>query len=183
MAAVDVFRGYVKLLGAIFEKADWDDLWLRFGLVPPGEKRCLGCGKLIPESSHGHKTSDYCPECWEKRHFVTLKCGQCGKEFKLSRSDYNARLRKRKVPLFFCSKRCWGAYIAQHYGFGVHPEHAGVGAGPRKWDYSKVYSLWEETRGSPSKLSRTLGIPRSTIVSILRKYPTYKPSQDKQNNI
>lgn len=107
---------------------------------------------------------------------VTLTCGQCGEEFRLGRRDYNARLRRRKTSSFFCSRACHGKYIASRYGFGVHPEHTGLGGSKRKWDYSKVYSLWQETKWSQSKLAITLGIPTGTIGSILQKYPDYKPS-------
>jgi len=107
---------------------------------------------------------------------VTLRCEQCGKEFTLRQSEYNARLRRRKIQGFFCSRQCYGQYIAVRYGFTVHPEHARFGPLQRKWDYSKVYSLWEETRWSLSKLSQALGIPLPSIASILQKYPPYKSS-------
>lgn len=111
----------------------------------------------------------------QRRKLVVLKCAQCGKEFELSGHEYNARLRRRKIPLFFCSRQCYGRYIALHYGFGVFPEHAmGPKRGP-KWDYSRVYSLWKETGWSLKRLSIALGIPLSSIGGILRAYPDYKP--------
>lgn len=164
--AIEVLPGYIKLLVAIFHVEETDALWVRWGVLPPGKMQCLGCGTLIWKWGVVH----LCPKCEEERHYVTLRCGQCQKEFKLRRSDYNGRLRERKLSLFFCGRRCYGRYIGLNYGFAAHPGHAG---GRRKWDYSKVFSLWEETRWSQRRVSEALGIPAPSIASILMQYPAY----------
>lgn len=102
---------------------------------------------------------------------VLLKCGQCEQEFKVSRRDFNARNRKRKLTLWFCSKHCYGRYSGLHYGFSAHSEHKRF----RKWDHSAVYSLWEQTHWTCDKLGKVLGIPGSTIYNILRTFPAYIP--------
>lgn len=172
MAVVETLPGYIKLLGAILEEVEWDDLWAHFGLLPPGTKRCLDCGKPIPEQNKGGRAKDYCQECYEKRHYVILECYQCGGEFKLTRSEYDIRLRHRKVPFFFCNKHCYGMFVGETYGFITHPEN--IGTYPKKWDYGKVYKLWENTHWSHRKISEALDIPRPTITTILNTFEAYR---------
>lgn len=68
-------RGYVKLLSTIIE-AEGNDFWLRWGLMPPSKKPCDGCGRPIPKKNKsGYSTGPYCVECYQAKHYVTLKCG------------------------------------------------------------------------------------------------------------
>jgi len=156
----DTDRGYVSLLGTILD-AKGDDFWLRWGFAPPGKKLCVGCGKLIPERKNGSFTSVCCEECYQARHYVTLVCGQCGRAFNLTNKDYKARLRERKIPLFFCNRKCFGRYIGTRYGV------------KRKHDHAAIYKLWMETRWSGSDIARHLGIPIGTALCILQTYPEY----------
>lgn len=154
-------RGYAKLLGTILEAED-DSFWLRWGLVPPGKKLCVGCGKLIPKKSEsGSSAGSYCEECYQARHYVTLTCGQCGKEFKLSKTEYGTRLRKRKVPSFFCNKKCFGRYVGLKYGI------------KRKYNRDAIFRLWVETGWSGSDIARHLGIPIGSTLYVLGTYPEY----------
>jgi len=57
-----------------------------------------------------------CDECRR----VTLVCDSCGKEFPLSRTVYNVRLR-RGYKHSFCSRRCVGRYTGKEFGFAKHP--------------------------------------------------------------
>lgn len=159
---VDTERGYVSLLGTILD-VKGDDLWLRRGLVPPGKKLCVDCGKLIPkENKYGHPTSLYCAGCLQVRYFVTLVCGQCGNEFELSKSEYLKRLRWKKTPLFFCDKRCFGRYIGLKYGI------------KRKYDYAAVQELWTRTKWTVTKIAAYLGVPRGAASEALQKLQEYR---------
>lgn len=170
---IDTEQGYVGLLYAIADRGN-NRLWLRFGLVPPDMKQCLDCGKLIPRrNKYGGRTIDYCPECYDKRHYVILRCGHCGKEFRLQMSDYNARMRERKVPEFFCSRHCYGKYWALLFGFGVYPEHSGRGGRIKKVDHFAIFTAWKERKCTQKELGEVLAVPRSTVGVALRSYPSY----------
>jgi transcriptional regulator with XRE-family HTH domain len=101
----------------------------------------------------------------EKRKRVVLKCAQCGGEFQLRPSDYRSRLRRRKVQSFFCSRHCYGVYLARHHGFGT-PGHISP-KWKRKWDWDMVWLRHLETGYGAPRLSRQLGIPEATIGMIL----------------
>ncbi len=161
----DTDRGYVSLLGTILEVRD-DDFWLHFGLVPPGKKLCVDCGKLIPErDKRSNLTGSYCAECYQVRRYVILECGQCGKVFELRKTRYTIRLRRRKLFLFFCSKRCFGRYVGLKYG----PK--------RKYDYGAIQELWVETEWTTTKIAAHLDIPReaaSKALLVFQKYRQYR---------
>jgi hypothetical protein len=109
----------------------------------------------------------------EARHIpVTLTCGNCKKDFTLSRSEFNARNRRKKIPMFFCSRSCYGAYFGNHYGFGVHPENSAFGC-YKKWDYDKDFALWESTHCTQRYISETLGLPLVSVSKILKTFPAY----------
>ncbi len=93
---------------------------------------------------------------------ITLKCKQCGRDFQLKPSLYRARLRRRKFPGFFCSRRCMGKWSGAQYGFRVHQKN-------RKWDWGMVWQRHLETGYGARRLSRQLGIPESTISEILHR--------------
>lgn len=72
-----------------------------------------------------------------------------------------ARLRQRKMPLFFCNKRCFGRYIGLNYSI------------KRKYDHDAIYKLWIETGWSGSDIARHLGIPVDATLRILQTYQEY----------
>jgi len=154
--------GYVNLLGTIL-KVENGDFWLRWGVMPPGMKPCIGCGRPIERyDGKGNHTGIYCLECRERIHHITLRCGQCGNKFRLDMSVYRIRLKRRRVPLFFCGNKCWGKYAGLNYGIR------------RKYDPKAVKRLWLRTRWTVTEIARYLNIPRSSVSSILLRFKGYK---------
>jgi len=91
---------------------------------------------------------------------VERVCEICGTKF--FRRRYEIRPRS---PARFCSRKCLGSYIGQHYGFPVHRK---IGK-KRKWDYDEIWKLEDKTGWGPTKISKTLGIPIPTVSMILKK--------------
>ena len=86
-------------------------------------KICLNCGS---EYYSHYGRSKYCSrKCWSDYCKVELICGVCGRNFKLSKSEFGGRSRRRKIlNLYFCSKRCHGSYWGRNFGRGschMHP--------------------------------------------------------------
>lgn len=81
---------------------------------------CNNCGRTF-YVKHVVQGSLYCSrECYSEVHHVKLPCSQCGKEFILLQSQFLERLRRSRTGgKIFCSKRCWGKYMAAHWGFGT----------------------------------------------------------------
>ena len=125
------------------------------------------------------QVSILCSRCreaeWAKVRWVTLICDQCEKTFNRRQAHVLNRAKRYGFggPVF-CSRRCQGIYTAEHYGIGTpnNPIHKTVfphgGGSPRKWDYSELYRLADETGWGCNRLGRTLGIPRQTAWRILR---------------
>lgn len=130
--------------------------------IKPPQSQCRYCGKPIREGIFCDR------ECFKKYHTVTLICSYCGKPYSLSTSDAQARIERNSSGLMYCSKKCYGKWLGENYGFGVYPEHIGAKV-KRKWDYKKVYQARDETGFGALKLSRLLGIPMPTITVILQK--------------
>ena len=81
---------------------------------------CAHCGKKFKKSKeylrkNGYKEPKFCAkECqkeWYKENsYVTVKCEECGKEFKILKSDYN----KSETKHFFCNNSCAAKYNNKH---------------------------------------------------------------------
>ena len=93
---------------------------------------------------------------------VQLICEVCGKTF--YRKPYY--IRPTQSPGRFCSNKCKSSFLGVHYGFGIHPEHAGR---HRKYDYQLIYDLRDKTGWDTLKISRQLHIPLGTVDTILKK--------------
>jgi hypothetical protein len=143
---------------------------------PRKEFICNQCGKVFP-AKHGGSPKFCCRDCWKLYHKVTLICEQCGKSFYRQQSDFLAGLRKNSdTKKFFCTKRCQGHYVAEHYGFIAHPENT---ENKRQWDYNYIRQL----RNSGLKLREIkslTGIGQGTLDYILYKSAD-RPEKDTEN--
>jgi len=73
---------------------------------------CEVCGQAFL----ARRGTTRCSECRQ----VKLICDTCGTEFSVSRTVYNARLRKG-YKHSFCTRRCFGRYVGREFGFAKHP--------------------------------------------------------------
>lgn len=152
--------GAVDLLAAIFEK-DHNHLRLRYGL-PVTYPACFECGKKLDSTNKW----GYCRECWAKSRLIKVVCSECGQLFEITQSELITRTKRHKLEQMFCHKHCWGKYVARSYGFIAHPENGRRG-NLKKWDCDKVYELRNKTGWGSHRISRALGMSRSTVDYIL----------------
>lgn len=150
---------------------------LREKLRLPGLNKhyCPDCGKII------HKVSKYCRLCHNERNkakSITFICPECGKQFERSAFQVLSRIRMNLSPKIgpFCSRHCLGKHVGRCYGFVAHPENSSCGCFRRKWNYEDIYAQWEAGKLG-IEIAKSLGIPLSTIYSILNKNPNYKPNK------
>ena len=87
-----------------------------------------------------------------------LTCESCGVKFYRKYSYF----RSPHTTGRFCSHSCLGKF----YGFKAHPEN--IGRKGKKWDYDKVYKIRDKTGWGAWRIGRELGIPPTTVSSILR---------------
>lgn len=133
--------------------------------------QCINCGIEM------RKNSLFCSrECLMQYHTTTLTCSYCGKTFSLGTSVAYWRVKKNKSGQIYCSKKCQGSWLAENYGFGAFPEHAGK---RKTWDYEKIYRAQDETGFGSPRLSRLLKIPEGTIAQILHKRKLQKVSSER----
>jgi len=158
MAEAKVEKGFVvgacKLLEAIFgEPPRWAP-----EVLP--EWYCIVCKRKL-KNRYGRFCSE---ECRQNYHYPWLTCLVCGRRFRKSRSQVDAkRSRPRKLDGFFCSRRCMGHYAASHWGFKPGQAHPR----PRKYDYSLVWKIRQDTGWGVMRISKLLGIPKSSVSYIL----------------
>ena len=165
---VNSLCGAIKLLAAVYG-VDSNELKTRYGLPVDTRYKCIDCGKPRPGHLYGR-----CLSCHMKYyiefHHVKVACSECGELFEIYLSVFiPKRKRERKTEERFCSKSCYGKWLARNYGFIAQPENIHYGGGKKKWDYSNVYDLRDKTGWGCCKLSRELGIPRPTVSYILAK--------------
>lgn len=124
---------------------------------------CQNCGTKIPN----YPPRLFCGcVCRSAFSISEVECDQCHNLFLLPDCELRDRRKRDKLGLLFCSRGCWGSYVAHHYGFCVHPENIGGGRN-RKHDYSLIKDL--SSRGlTPVMIVEKLGIPRSSVYCILR---------------
>ena len=120
---------------------------------------CLNC-KV--KRTKGLKHPFCSQKCSSEYHRPLIECTYCHTLFRREASD----LYQNRTG-FFCSKHCFGKWIAQHYGFGAFPEHSGSTKGKTKWDYDMVWLKHLETGLGAGRLSGILNIPKGTISYIL----------------
>lgn len=86
-----------------------------------GPALCTECGESLGRHTP-IKEGQLCQKCYYKeleKRKRTLVCDTCGKEFKRKLSEVNANI-KNKYKHTFCSRRCFGKWVGNTYGFGVH---------------------------------------------------------------
>ena len=123
---------------------------------------CPVCGKI----SINKFCSDECKKQWQQ---IPVVCTKCGKLFfrDIHKFLYNYRDHNETI---FCGRNCQSKWIGEHYGFKSYPNHSGPGA-KRKHNWDDVWNSHVETGYGPVKLSRQLGIPKTTIAYILFHHP------------
>jgi len=123
---------------------------------------CPVCGKI----SINKFCSDECKKQWQQ---IPVVCTRCGKLFfrDIHKFLYNYRDHNGTI---FCSRNCQSKWIGEHYGFKSYPNHSGPGA-KRKHNWDDVWKRHIETGDGPVKLSRQLGIPKTTVAYILFRHP------------
>ena len=124
--------------------------------------KCLECGKI----SANKFCSEECQKQWQQ---IPVVCTRCGKLFSRDVHKFLAAYRDHGDTIF-CSRNCQSKWIGERYGFRSYPDHSGPGA-KRKHNWDKVWRTHLETGYGCVKLSRQLGIPKTTIAYILFRYP------------
>lgn len=86
-------------------------LLVKAGLPTSREEVCSICNRPTLQGSlcHRHKNPPR-----RKAATITIICHTCKKERTMLASDVR---RSRKVPFFFCSKKCYGIWWGSTYGF------------------------------------------------------------------
>ena len=81
---------------------------------------CPVCNKKVELSDQGH-TLKYHPACKQQKVLSTQTCSTCKTEFKLRTKELEIRMSRRKTDwtkdVIFCSRECWGKYLAEFYGW------------------------------------------------------------------
>ena len=150
--------GVAKLLAAIFGE---DETRVKMKLGLPTGPKCIRCGEVKHISKDG-----LCHSCWAETRLVDVSCSWCGQLRKRPARQIVWLTSKAGYQHFFCNKVCQGHWLADNYGFVVHPENQKKGS-KRKHDWDMVWQRHQETGYGPSRLSRLLGISRPTVSSIL----------------
>jgi len=146
--------GACRLLGAIFgELPRWAP-----EVLP--EWYCIVCKRKLK-----NRYDRFCSEkCRQDYYYPQLTCLVCGRKFRKERSQvYAKRSRPKKLDGFFCSRQCMGHYAASHWGFKPGQAHPR----PRKYDYNLVWKIRQDTGWGVIRISRLLGIPKSSVSCIL----------------
>jgi len=116
---------------------------------------CIHCGKDM-----GTEKRLFCNrQCLSDYSRIKIACTYCGKlrEYYAKWLIWQIAHSRRSTDLFFCSNVCQGKWAGENYGF------------IKKWDYSKVYQLRDETGWGALRIGQALGIPEGTTAEILRK--------------
>lgn len=134
---------------------------------------CQNCGKFI------QKGRVFCSrKCQKEAHLVPIRCSYCGTQFLRRWSETKECLSRLNHPLrhgkgiqhVFCNKQCHGKWFAEHYGFGVFPEHAVLGGiKSRTLDWDKISQLNQEKGWGSYNIARALGYKKSSVAAILVK--------------
>ena len=83
---------------------------------------CIHCGKDVGT----RKTRLFCNrQCRHDYTHTQIACSHCGKlrEYGIKDVVWQIEHGGRSGELFFCSKQCQGAWLAENHGFGKHPEN------------------------------------------------------------
>ena len=126
---------------------------------------CTQCGKDV-----GVVPKLFCsPKCRHEYGHIKIACTYCGqlKEYNVKQLVWYIKHGRHGTDFFFCSKRCQGRWLVENHGFTAHPENAMLGH--RKYDWSKVYALRDETGWGAVRIGRALGISESGVSKILAK--------------
>ena len=83
----------------------------REGLPTSRKGLCSVCGNPTRRGTECHRHRKH-PHTLQR---VIIECHICGGTREMYLYDYK---RPRKLPFFFCSKHCYGKWLAANYGFG-----------------------------------------------------------------
>jgi len=137
------------------------EIFTKLGIPPEEPKLCLNCSEPLVKQNRF-----FCSrECQMQYVRISLICEECGKVFYRRALKVAHDLGEKNYQHIWCSYRCHGLWLAKHYGFAVYPEHAHK----RKHDWERIWQLHLDTGWGAPRLSKKLGIPVSTISSILWK--------------
>ena len=161
--------GAVDFLAAIFGR-DPDELRLRYGIMPKHAKvKCIVCDKPTVYKLYCSK------KCrWEDSH-VLLSCPVCDtlfyrrKGYVIWHLNHPSPNTSKLQDKFYCSQKCLGVNIANTVGFGAHTENTIRCGRHKKWNYGQVYEMRDKTGWGAIKIGCALGIPSSTVGTILAK--------------
>jgi endogenous inhibitor of DNA gyrase (YacG/DUF329 family) len=98
---------------------------------------------------------------------IERTCKVCGKKFYVRLSEI-----RPTSPCKFCSKRCFGTWVARHYGFR------------KKWklaDARKVQRLKAKTGWGAVRIGRELGMPARSVAYLLRNWQNVAEAKSTYN--
>ena len=125
---------------------------------------CNNCGKEFTSSQSSTKSKVFCSkDCRIAYYHIPIACETCGKIIMERQSAIIYAKQKR----FYCSRRCNGVAIYRLYGFRVNNKRK-TRIGIYKWDYDKVWQVYQETKCSNIELAQLFGIPPTTICRFLK---------------
>ena len=120
---------------------------------PSKEVLCLNCGQAT-------KRERYCSDkCWHEYTHPLMECSYCGTLFRRNAKQIISQLSYgHKKTHLFCSKRCQGKWLAQHYGF------------KKKYNETAIRATWMRTGYGASQLARLFDIPIPSMANYLRRF-------------
>ncbi len=126
------------------------------------KRHCAKCG--VPVAG-GVK---YCAKCHHELHHVKLICDTCGIMFERKLSHilaYPSRMNKRNSTLnmkqvgIFCTKKCFGKWAGNHFGFKTHPENIPSGEKWRLCHAKRRRPVYPKTRTQEAYLGTERDLP------------------------
>lgn len=133
--------------------------------IPKPQYECLNCGILT------YRRTGFCSKvCRHQYSYIKTECVVCGNIFTQNARYLIWAIKHYNAPIrgHFCSKQCFGKWLATNHGFIAHPENARKGRilkynyeaielelqkGTR---YPDVMRLFEVPQGSQGMIRNTL---------------------------
>jgi len=153
---------YIRLTSVILGMPE-SQIAKRIGVVLPTPAvkghPCMGCGVIIPRGNRNL----YCDEC----RLIPITCEVCGR-IRYVRRVVALRQNDTSGHPRFCSKKCHGTWLAEHYGFAFHPPRTGHKGPPRKYDYARLYEEWLASKLSRWSFGESRRIPAGSLYQTLK---------------
>lgn len=144
------------------------------------------CGKTIEPTIYKSGNRYYSQYCSKRCRFeafnVPLACSSCGqiswrKQSQMLHYDKPYAHRLRQKTYVFCSRKCQGKYLGEHFGFAAHPENSGGhnSLGKSKYNLGQISAQRQPNESTWALLCR-LGIPGGSSNMLLKRWRVHEAS-------